>query len=83
MSEIKNFDTGIPIKSGAKIINLDPEENILNKNLIREALISGGGEENKLSMAMGLKDEYLPTLNRDQRRSLKKNKLLTWNYLAS
>ena len=31
LSEIKNFDTGIPIKSGAKIINLDPKENILNK----------------------------------------------------
>ena len=38
MSEIKNFDTGIPIKSGAKIINLDPEENILNKKKIRNLL---------------------------------------------
>jgi hypothetical protein len=31
LSEIKNFDTGIPIESGTKIINLDPKENILNK----------------------------------------------------
>ena len=38
LSEIKNFDTGIPIKSGAKIINLDPKENILNKKKIRNLL---------------------------------------------
>ena len=31
LSEIKNFDTGIPIENGIKIIDLDPKENILNK----------------------------------------------------
>ncbi len=34
MSEIKNFDTGIPIESGIKIINIDPKKNIINKKKI-------------------------------------------------
>ena len=57
MSEIKNFDTGIPIKSGAKIINLDPKENILNKKKIRN-LLKKISESKDSDLSQNIKNAY-------------------------
>ena len=57
MSEIKNFETGIPIKSGAKIINLDPKENILNKKKIRN-LLKKISESKDSDLSQNIKNAY-------------------------
>ena len=57
MSEIKNFDTGIPIESGIKIINLDPKENILNKKKIRN-ILKKISESNLHDLSHNIKNAY-------------------------
>ena len=57
MSEIKNFDTGIPIESGIKIINLDPKENILNKKKIRN-ILKKISESNLDDLSHNIKNAY-------------------------
>ena len=57
LSEIKNFDTGIPIKSGAKIINLNPKENILNKKKIRN-LLKKISESKDSDLSQNIKNAY-------------------------
>ena len=57
LSEIKNFDTGIPIESGIKIINLDPKENILNKKKIRN-ILKKISESNLDDLGHNIKDAY-------------------------
>ena len=57
LSEIKNFNTGIPIKSGIKIINLDPKENILNKKKIRN-ILKKISESNLHDLSHNIKNAY-------------------------